>query len=557
VAAEQGAVRLFNPEAVRMVPLADLQLDPDNERVHSERNLSALAASLDRFGQQKPVIAGADLLVRAGNGMVQAARSLGWEELAVYITGLEGSEAAAYRVADNRTSDLSFWDMEKLTDQLQQFQEEGDGLLEAVGWSDGELLGLLENFGSPGSALDGLAPQPSEQTEEEARTLADRFVVPPISVLDGRQGYWQNRKRAWLALGIQSEVGRGSNLLRYSDTLLEPDAEVRAAASAGGTVADKSRREGFYQNEEMGGVPNNPEAVIPGWYKKRDKGMSPEEIMAEWKDKVRRGEIKLNAGTSVFDPVLCELVYRWFCPPGGRVLDPFAGGSVRGILAAKLGRHYVGVDLSGSQIAENLTQAKQIVSEGEPKPRWIVGDSRELPEHLKGKHGKKPFDLLFTCPPYYNLEVYGEDDRDLSRAESYEDFLAGFGEVLKAAALRLDDDRFAAIVVGEVRGADGGYVGLVPDTIRLAGEAGLRFYNEAILVSPVATVAIRAAKPFVATRKIAKSHQQLLVFVKGDPVKATEAIGDVEAGEVPELEGEPTEYGERITGADPLGGEIS
>ena len=43
-------------------------------------------------------------------------------------------------------------------------------------------------------------------------------------------------------------------------------------------------------------------------------------------------------GTSIFDPVLCEIAYRWFCPPAGRVLDPFAGGSVRGIVAALLGR---------------------------------------------------------------------------------------------------------------------------------------------------------------------------------------------------------------------------
>jgi len=48
-------------------------------------------------------------------------------------------------------------------------------------------------------------------TEQEARaTLAERFGVPPFSVLDARQGYWQDRKRAWLALGIKSEIGRGS-----------------------------------------------------------------------------------------------------------------------------------------------------------------------------------------------------------------------------------------------------------------------------------------------------------------------------------------------------------
>ena len=54
-------------------------------------------------------------------------------------------------------------------------------------------------------------------TPEQARqTLAERFLVPPFSVLDARQGYWQTRKSAWLALGIQSELGRGENALDMS-----------------------------------------------------------------------------------------------------------------------------------------------------------------------------------------------------------------------------------------------------------------------------------------------------------------------------------------------------
>ena len=64
------------------------------------------------------------------------------------------------------------------------------------------------------------------------------------------------------------------------------------------------------------------------------------------------------SGTSIFDPVLCELVYRWFCPAGGALLDPFAGGSVRGIVASKLGLKYTGIDLSERQIAENRKQVR-------------------------------------------------------------------------------------------------------------------------------------------------------------------------------------------------------
>lgn len=60
-----------------------------------------------------------------------------------------------------------------------------------------------------------------------------------------------------------------------------------------------------------------------------------------------------QSGTSIFDPVLTELAYRWFCPPTGYILDPFAGGSVRGIVAAVLGRAYTGIDLRPEQIEAN------------------------------------------------------------------------------------------------------------------------------------------------------------------------------------------------------------
>src|SRR5688572_26019357 len=79
-----------------------------------------------------------------------------------------------------------------------------------------------------------------------------------------------------------------------------------------------------------------------------------------------------GSGTSIFDPVLCELIYRWFCPPRGVVFDPFAGGSVRGIVASKLGRAYVGIDLAEGQLAANRMQADAICDE--PMPDWRRGD---------------------------------------------------------------------------------------------------------------------------------------------------------------------------------------
>jgi len=236
-----------------------------------------------------------------------------------------------------------------------------------------------------------------------------------------------------------------------------------------------------------------------------------------------------STGTSIFDPVLCEIAYRWFCPPGGAVLDPFAGGSVRGIVASKLGRAYTGVDLRAEQIDANRAQAVQICRE--PKPKWVCGDSREAMPAL-ARNGIPPqFDFIFSCPPYADLEVYSDDPRDLSNLD-YDEFRAAYAEIIVGACALLKDDRFACFVVGDVRDRKGFYRNFPGHTVEAFEAAGLHLYNEAILVTAVGSLPIRAGKQFAATRKLGKTHQQVYVFCKGDPRKATEAVGEVEFGEI-------------------------
>ena len=115
-------------------------------------------------------------------------------------------------------------------------------------------------------------------------------------------------------------------------------------------------------------------------------------------------------GTSVFCPVLCELVYRWFVPAGGSVLDPFAGGSVRGCVAARLGLHYTGLDLSSAQVDENRRQAARMHALASTararwtEPTWHAADSRTLDSMPEVGRG---FDALFSCPPCVRARPVG------------------------------------------------------------------------------------------------------------------------------------------------------
>jgi DNA methylase len=227
-----------------------------------------------------------------------------------------------------------------------------------------------------------------------------------------------------------------------------------------------------------------------------------------------------GGGTSIFDPVLCELAYRWFSPPGGLVLDPFAGGSVRGIVAAKCGRNYVGCDLRAEQVEANRAQGRDICAGG-IMPVWHTGDSTALIPKLD-----VAADFVFSCPPYGDLEVYSDDPADLSNM-GYAAFCEAYRKIIAVTVDKLKPDRFACFVVGDFRDGGGFYRNFVGETVAAFEAAGARFYNEAILVTAVGSLSIRAGRQFSAGRKLGKTHQNVLVFCKGNPKKATEACGPV------------------------------
>lgn len=225
---------------------------------------------------------------------------------------------------------------------------------------------------------------------------------------------------------------------------------------------------------------------------------------------------------SIFDPVLCELMYEWFSPKGGMVLDPFAGGSVRGIVAEELGRKYIGIDLSESQIKANKEQSK--------KPLWLCGDSDlELNKVADESH-----DFIFTCPPYYDLEIYTDNPSDLSNMDD-DSFDEKYKSILQKSVTKLKNNRFYCIVVSEVREQSttgnykiGKYKRLVSKTIDILEEAGLSFYNDMVLFNSQHQASRVGKTYFERNRKIPSVHQNILVFVKGNPDIATI---EIEGGE--------------------------
>lgn len=227
--------------------------------------------------------------------------------------------------------------------------------------------------------------------------------------------------------------------------------------------------------------------------------------------------------TSVFSPVLAELMYRWYSRPGATVLDPFAGGSVRGVVASALGQEYIGVELRREQVVANRAQRDL---GGGPVPIWEHGDSAEVLADWAARMPES-VDFVLSCPPYAYLEKYSDDPKDLSNMK-YPDFLEVYRGIIRNTAALLMPDRFIAWVVGEVRekGGDGSCVGLVPDTIQAFREAGCDLYNDHVILTPIGTAAVRTPIQFEASRKAGRIHEYALVFVKGDARKATKWLAN-------------------------------
>jgi DNA modification methylase len=454
----------------RQTALTALTLHPDNPR-HGD--IGAIVESIEQNGWIGSLVAQCSTgHVLAGNHRMQAAAHCGFKKLPTHWIDCDDAAALRILLSDNRSSDLATNDDDILAELLAALVDTEDG---------------LAGTGYDGDDLDELIGDLSRDDDIPSfdnPTLQERFGVPPFSILDTRQGYWQDRKRAWKALGIESEVGRNVNSPIGRD-----------------------------ENLTFGNGGDDP---------------------------VSRKLHDVSGGTSIFDPVLTEILIRWFCPQGGTILDPFAGGVVRGAVAARLGRQYLGIDTSERQITANRKQTHLWKAKQYPTPEWVIDDARNVATIVAGQQ----FDFVMTCPPYADLEQYDRDNpADLSNLHP-EKFMATFADIIAAAASTMSDGSFMALVVSEVRNSkrEGGpYLGIVPQTIQAMTDAGLHYYNELVLINAASTLPLRAGRQMVASRKIGRTHQNVLVAYKGD------------LGDIPILAGEETRAIEESLGGGTLG----
>ena len=299
-----------------------------------------------------------------------------------------------------------------------------------------------------------------EKSSIPTKTLRERYLVPPFSILDSQVGEWLRQRNAWEDM-IKNRSDNVRNITAKSNTP--------------------------YINKFD---------YDPGY-----KGLE------------RNGTI------STFDPFLCEILVNWFSRPNDVIYDPFAGGHVRGAVSAILGRDYIGIDLNSVQVDannENWDKIKELYySDDFGNVKWVNDDCINYMKTID--RADTNYNMLLTCPPYYNLEIYSDSEYDLSNKPTYDEFISSYRECIRLAYDCLCEDSFAVIVVEEIRRPDGIFYGFVPDTISAFVDAGFKYYNEMILENRIMSLGVRCPKYFEQSRKVGRHHQNVLVFFKGNP----------------------------------------
>ncbi len=237
-----------------------------------------------------------------------------------------------------------------------------------------------------------------------------------------------------------------------------------------------------------------------------DAGQSRDSVL-QFSDSILKS---YNANVSILDAVLAELICKWFTPtlPDYKVktCDPFAGDSVFGYVSGKLGAEFTGIELRQEQVDLNNMRGQEVGA------RYICDDGQNIAQHL----APESQDLFFSCPPYFDLEKYSADPKDASNQASYADFIKIIENAFSAACSCLKKNRFAAIVMSNVRNhTDGAYYDICGDIIRIMQKQGLILYNEFILMGVMGTAPMRARRN-MQTRKNIRVHQEVLIFYKGD-----------------------------------------
>ena len=441
-----------------------------NARIN-DKAVDKVADSIEEFGFKNPIIIDRNNVIIAGHTRLLAAKELGYKEVpCIYADDLSPEQVKAFRIADNKLGELADWDFDLLNPEIQELADAGYNV-DVLGFTEAELEAIInEAIETPSDYYDLREGSGNSSRDNNDGFIDDEPLSRNEKYADGKLGALAEKFIAPPFLVFDTKQGYWQDRKRQWKARINDNAEARADATVNENNMDSS----------------------------------------------------FNS-VSILDPVLSEIVVKNFMPKeenGTNCFDVFAGDTVFGYVSAYLGKKFTGIELRQEQADFNNDRVQE---DGLPA-YYHCDDGRNVKKHIK----EQSQDLLFSCPPYFDLEVYSDDPNDASNQETFDEFYAILDEAFTNAIDCLKDNRFAVIVVGDVRNKKNGayydFIGRVKDTFM---RNGMHLYNEAILLDAIGTAPIRANNQ-MKSRKLVKVHQNILVFYKGDTSKINSIYGDIE-----------------------------
>lgn len=504
-------------------PLARLVPNQDNPRKITDGNFELLVSSILSFPSMlelRPIIIDQQMNILGGNMRTLALQHIAqldnhetrahldqaanltdaerdrlathwqhWRENPTVPTLLASQLTEAQKrefiIKDN--SAFGHWDTERLLQEWQDLPLADWGL---ASWNTTPATetGDTAQDTTEGTQEDETITDEQEDTETETTqqdenvphlpaSLNDIFIIPPFSVLDTRTGYWQQRKKLWRE-HIEAINGETREGISFSPEMRYPQLYTH-----------------FGQIRDTLPVKMNFTQYLD---------TLPEEQLEQERQK------NYAAGVSLFDPVLSEILCQWFTPHAhSSICDPFAGDTQKGMVFSMLGHRFTGIELRAEQVEAN----RRNLEGRDLDCTYICDDGRNIRKHIEADTQ----DLLFSCPPYFDLEQYSDLPEDASNQRTYNAFVQILAEGFRGGWECLHNNRFAILVVGDVRNhLTQGYYDFAGDLIRIFKSFGATLINRFVLVEQIGSSGLRARNNFQ-RRKATKTHQDVLVFFKGNP----------------------------------------
>lgn len=393
---------------VEKVAIDTLIPDPANVRKHSEKNIEAIKGSLAVFGQQKPIVVNQKNVVIAGNGTLEAARALGWSEINVVRSELQGSQATAFAIADNRTTDLSEFDHGSLAQQLTSLKTDGFDL-DSLGFDKEDMLELDLLINDLGDQDDEKIEQ-KELTADQKKHLKhawDDLIASWKKRIDYLTEHndialFQDTNKHTFIINFLNFIYTGKEFNRYNSFAYNPHQIFVSGDGDGGGLYDiiaKTSYENNLSDRLRFSLQDKPSLQKT---LSTSMGMSRHKIPLDFPAKLAR-----------------DLINK-YCKDGDSVLDPCHGwgGRLVGFLASRAAK-YTGIDCSPQTSAAVLQIANDCGKYTDKKTTLARSKFEDYTTQEK-------FNFALTSPPYFDRERYLGDEQSHKLYSDYDHWRDGF-----------------------------------------------------------------------------------------------------------------------------------